>query len=96
MLNEDGEPVHSSIDSAMERAKSDLKKVQQDIYLHKILLGRSIKSLEERKSRVESYCEKKKEEADDLMRKAIDIHSQKFLNQCTSFSKALLEFLGNR
>ena len=93
---QEGEPVDPTIEQEMFKAESELKRLQQDIHLHKILLGKSIKSLEEKKDRVEQYCEKKKEVVNDLMAKSIEIHSRKFLNSCTTFSKALLEFLEKR
>tara|TARA_R110002020_G_scaffold473074_1_gene701844 strand:+ start:218 stop:550 length:333 start_codon:yes stop_codon:yes gene_type:complete len=92
----EGKPVNPDVEMALNATQSELKRIKQDLDEHKILLGKSIKSLERKKDRVEKYCKKKKAEIDFIKGISADLHSREFIKSCTTFSKSLLEFLEKR
>ncbi len=92
----EGKPVNPDVEMALNATQSELKRIKQDLDEHKILLGKSIKSLERKKDRVEKYCKKKKGEIDFIKGISADLHSREFIKSCTTFSKSLLEFLEKR
>ena len=92
----DGKSLDPIVAKKMAQAQKELKAVEKKLSLHKIVLGRELKSLESKKERVERYCEKKREEAKDLIAKSINVHSQKFIKSCSDFSKSLIDFLETR
>lgn len=91
-----GSPLDPTISKQIKKAEKELKSVEKKLHLHKIILGRELKSLEAKKDKVDRYCRSKKKEAQDLISKSINVHSQKFIKSCSSFSKSLIEFLETR
>ena len=91
-----GSPLDPTISKQIKKAEKELKSVEKKLHLHKIILGRELKSLEAKKDKVDRYCRSKKREAQDLISKSINVHSQKFIKSCSSFSKSLIEFLETR
>ena len=94
-LNElkDGSPLDPLVAKKMADAEKELKSVEEQLRNHKIKLGKELKSLEAKKEKVDRYCEKKKEEANELIAKSADIHSRKFIKSCSDFSKSLIDFM---
>jgi len=91
-----GSPLDPTISKQIKKAEKELKSVEKKLHLHKIILGRELKSLEAKKDKVDQYCRSKKKEAQDLIAKSINVHSQKFIKSCSNFSKSLIEFLETR
>ena len=91
-----GSPLDPTISKQIKKAEKELKSVEKKLHLHKIILGRELKSLEAKKDKVDRYCRSKKKEAQNLISKSINVHSQKFIKSCSSFSKSLIEFLETR
>jgi len=91
-----GSPLDPAISKQIKRAEKELKSVEKKLHLHKIILGRELQSLEAKKDRIDQYCRSKKKEAQDLISKSINVHSQKFIKSCSSFSKSLIDFLETR
>jgi len=91
-----GSPLDPTISKQIKKAEKELKFVEKKLHLHKIILGRELKSLEAKKDKVDQYCRSKKKEAQDLIAKSINVHSQKFIKSCSNFSKSLIEFLETR
>lgn len=91
-----GSPLDPAILKQINKAEKELKSVEKKLHLHKIILGRELQSLEAKKEKVDEYCKSKKKEAQDLISKSINVHSQKFIKSCSSFSKSLIDFLETR
>src|SRR5210317_734571 len=87
-LNElkDGSPLDPLVAKKMADADKELKSIEEKLRLHKIKLGQELKSLETKKEKVKRYCEKKKEEANELIAKSANVHTQKFIKSCSDFS----------
>ena len=94
-LNElkDGSPLDPLVAKKMADAEKELKSVEEQLRIHKIKLGKELKSLEAKKEKFDRYYEKKKEEANELIAKSADIHSRKFIKSCSDFSKSLIDFM---
>ena len=89
----DGSPLDPLVAKKMADAEKELKSVEEQLRVHKIKLGKELKSLEAKKEKVDRYCEKKKEEANELIAKSTDIHTRKFIKSCSDFSKSLIDFM---
>jgi hypothetical protein len=94
-LNElkDGSPLDPLVAKKMADADKELKSIEEKLRLHKIKLGQELKSLETKKEKVKRYCEKKRQEANELIAKSADVHTQKFIKSCSDFSKSLIDFM---
>jgi len=89
----DGSPLDPLVAKKMADTEKELKSVEEQLRIHKIKLGKELKSLEAKKEKVDRYCEKKKEEANELIARSADIHSRKFIKSCSDFSKSLIDFM---
>jgi hypothetical protein len=94
-LNElkDGSPLDPLVAKKMADADKELKSIEEKLRLHKIKLGQELKSLETKKEKVKRYCEKKRQEANELIAKSANVHTQKFIKSCSDFSKSLIDFM---
>ena len=89
----DGSLLDPLVAKKMKDAEKELKSIEEQLRIHKIKLGKELKSLEAKKEKVDRYCEKKKEEAKELIAKSADIHTRKFIKSCSDFSKSLIDFM---
>ena len=98
-----GIPVSPQIESKILRKELELisvnkevEKASAEVEKFKIKLGKELKKLDERKDRIDKYCEDKKSEIAVLKEKCAKLSDRKFIKSCTDFSKALLTHLSDK
>lgn len=98
-----GIPVSPQIESRILRKELELISVNKEVEKasaqvdkFKIKLGKELKKLDERKDRIDKYCETKKSEIRVLTEKCAKLSDRNFIKSCTDFSKALLTHLSEK
>ena len=98
-----GIPVSPQIESKILRKELELISVNKEVEKastrvnkFKVELGQELKKLDDKKDRIDKYCQDKKDEIKVLTEKCAKLSDRNFIKSCTDFSKALLTHLSEK